>query len=59
MASYARDIGLLERIIDDLRRQRDRNCEPKNNTNSRYQSYSHAVSALLKVTDDLRSEDKD
>ncbi len=35
----------LERMIDDLRRQREI-CEPKSNQNPRYLHYSNAVSAL-------------
>ena len=46
----------LERIIDDLRRQRE-SCEPKSNQNPRYLRYCNAVSALRWIIDDIRRED--
>ncbi len=46
----------LERMIDDLRRQREI-CEPKSNQNPRYLHYSNAVSALRWIIDDIRRED--
>lgn len=46
----------LERMIEDLRRMRDR-CEPKANVNSRYLRYSNAISALLWIINDLRAEE--
>ncbi|WP_166427739.1 hypothetical protein [Nonomuraea mesophila] len=49
------DVERLQQMIDELRRLRDK-CEPKNNRNPRYLRYSNAVSALLWLIDDLRSE---
>lgn len=51
------DAEHLERMIEDLRRMRYRLCEPRNRDNPRYHAFSRAISALLKVTDDLRAED--
>jgi hypothetical protein len=42
-------------MIEELRRLRS-SCEPKSNQNPRYLRYSNAVSALLWIVDDLRSE---
>ena len=43
-------------MVDALRRQRN-DCEPKSNQNPRYLRYSNAVSALLWLIDDLRTEE--
>ena len=45
----------LERMVEMLRRQRNA-CEPKSNQNPRYLRYSNAVSAILWIIEDLRSE---
>ena len=50
------DIELLERMVEDLRRIRNK-CEPKANTNPRYLHLSNAVSNINRAIDDLRAED--
>ena len=51
------DIERLTRMIDDLRRMREQQCEPKSNANPRYLRYSNAVSALRWVIDDHESDE--
>lgn len=51
-------IEVLERMVDALRRQRN-DCEPKSNQNPRYLRDSNAVSALLRLIDELRADEPD
>ncbi|OHV56974.1 hypothetical protein [Pseudofrankia sp. BMG5.36] len=53
---YADEIARLESMIDELRRTRNRTCEPKNNTNPRYHALSSAVSSLTRAIDHMRAE---
>jgi hypothetical protein len=50
------DIARLERMIEDVRRIRDRACEPKSNSNPRYHALSSAVSQLNRAIDNMRAE---
>jgi hypothetical protein len=56
MSDYQGDISNLERMIEDVRRIRDRTCEPKSNSNPRYHALSSAVSQLNRAIDDMRAE---
>jgi hypothetical protein len=56
MTGHQDDIARLERIIEDVRRIRDRTCEPKANSNPRYHALSSAVSQLSRAIQDLRAE---
>jgi hypothetical protein len=55
---YARDITRLEPMVQELREQRNRNCEPKSNENRRYLEYSVAVSSINWIIKDLQAEDQ-
>lgn len=50
------DIASLERMVEDVRRIRDRTCEPKSNSNPRYHALAAAVSQLTRAIDDMRAE---
>ena len=50
------DIVRLQAMIEDVRRIRTRNCEPKANTNPRYLALSNVVSNLTKAIDDMRRD---
>jgi hypothetical protein len=50
------DTAALQRMIDELRIQRERNCDPKTNENARYHRYSLAVSSLTWLINDLRAD---
>jgi hypothetical protein len=50
------DVERLQQKIEEIRRIRNK-CEPKNNQNPRYLRLSNAVSALLRVIEDLQHED--
>jgi hypothetical protein len=56
MSDYQSDVSSLECMIDDVRRIRDRTCEPKSNSNPRYHALSSAVSQLNRAIDDMRAE---
>lgn len=56
MSDYQNDISSLERMIEEVRRIRDRTCEPKANSNPRYHALSSAVSQLNRAIDDMRAE---
>lgn len=56
MADHQGDIASLEHMIEDVRRIRDRTCEPKSNSNPRYHALSSAVSQLNRAIDDIRAE---
>ena len=57
MTSYEGDIARLNSFIDELRRIRDRTCEPKNNANPRYHALSSAISQIGRAIDDMHAED--
>jgi hypothetical protein len=56
MTGYQDDIASVERMMEDVRRIRDRTCEPKSNVNPRYHALSAAVSQLSKAIQDMRGE---
>jgi hypothetical protein len=56
MSEYKGDIASLERMIEDVRRIRERTCEPKSDSNRRYHALSAAVSQLNRAIDDMRAE---
>jgi len=47
----------LERMIEDVRRIRDRSCEPKSNSKPRYHALSAVVSQLDRAIRVMRAED--
>jgi hypothetical protein len=51
------DIPRLEDMVQELRSQRERNCEPKSNENRRYLEYCVAVSSLNWIARDLAAEE--
>jgi hypothetical protein len=53
---YSADLGRLESIAQEIRRIRERTCEPKRNSNARYHALSSAVSSLDKAIADMRAE---
>ncbi|MBB4755078.1 hypothetical protein [Actinoplanes lobatus] len=55
MMAYEQSERQLQEMIDQLRRMRNE-CEPKSNQNPRYLRYSHAVTALRWIIDDLARE---
>lgn len=56
MTGYPSEIASLERMIEEIRRIRDRTCVPKSNSNPRYHALSAAVSQLDKAIRDMRRE---
>jgi hypothetical protein len=56
MSEYKGDIASLERMIEDVRRIRERTCEPKSNSNPRYHALSAVVHQLNRAIDDMRAE---
>jgi len=56
MSEYEDDIGRLKHMIEDVRRIRERTCEPKSNANPRYHALSAAVHQLNRAIDDMRAE---
>lgn len=56
MSEYKGDIAGLERMIDDVRRIRERTCEPKSKSNPRYHALSMVVSNLNRAIDDMSAE---
>jgi hypothetical protein len=56
MSEYTDDIASMERMIEDVRRIRERTCELKSNSNPRYHALSAAVSQLTRAIEDMRAE---
>jgi hypothetical protein len=56
MTDYNSEIERLTAIAEDLRRIRERTCEPKRNTNPRYHALSSAVSSIDRAIADMRAE---
>ena len=56
MSPYEKEIGRIQAMVDDIRAIRNRTCEPKDRSNSRYHALSMAVSGLMKAAEDMRKE---
>jgi hypothetical protein len=56
MSSFEADILTLDQMAEEVRRIRNRTCEPKTNSNPRYLALSNAVSGMRKAADDMRRE---
>lgn len=58
MGAHDADLAAIERMIEDIRRIRERTCDPKSNKNPRYLALSSAVSGLRKAADHLRTDSR-
>lgn len=53
MADYGKEINLLRAMVDEIRRIRDRTCEPKSNQNPRYLALSSAIAGINKAIENM------
>jgi hypothetical protein len=58
MSTHDEDVALLRAMVEDVRRIRNRTCEPEDRSNPRYHALSMAVSGLLRAADDMQDEDR-
>jgi hypothetical protein len=56
MSNYEAELSALQSMIDELRRVRERTCEPKHQTNPRYHALSSAISSINRAMEDMTRE---